>query len=62
MSFNELNSVEYYIVHQLSGVNLNHKNWQEEKIPYGFQWGYKSADKLKRGVNEVIEEGIYALH
>lgn len=23
MAFNELNSVEYYIIHQLSGVNLN---------------------------------------
>ena len=25
MSFNELNSVEHYIIHQLSGVNLNSK-------------------------------------
>lgn len=56
MSFNELNSVEHYIIHNLSGVNLNHQNWEEEKVPYGFQWVYKSADKLKRGVNEVIEE------
>lgn len=56
MGFNELNSVEHYIIHQLSGVNLNHPHWQEEKTPYGFQWSYKSADKLKRGVNEVIEE------
>jgi hypothetical protein len=23
MSFNELSSVEYFIIHQLSGVNLN---------------------------------------
>jgi type I restriction enzyme R subunit len=56
MGFNELNSVENYIIHQLSGVNLNHNNWQEEKVPYGFEWKYKSADQLKRGVNEVIEE------
>jgi type I restriction enzyme R subunit len=56
MGFNELNSVEHYIIHQLSGVNLNSTHWQEEKTPYGFQWSYKSADKLKRGVNEVIEE------
>jgi type I restriction enzyme, R subunit len=56
MGFNELNSVEHYIIHQLSGVNLNHSHWQEEKIPYGVQWRYKSADTLKRGVNEVIEE------
>jgi type I restriction enzyme R subunit len=32
MSFNELNSVEHYIVQQLSGVNLNHSNWAEEVI------------------------------
>lgn len=25
MGFNELNSVEHYIIHQLSGVNLNSK-------------------------------------
>jgi type I restriction enzyme R subunit len=56
MSFTELNSVENYIIHQLSGINLNHPHWQEDKVPYGFQWSYKSADKLKRGVNEVIEE------
>lgn len=23
MAFNELNSVEHYIIHQLSGINLN---------------------------------------
>lgn len=56
MGFNELNSVEHYIIHQVSGVNLNSTHWQEEKTPYGFQWSYKSADQLKRGVNEVIEE------
>lgn len=56
MAFNELNSVENYIVHQLSGVNLNSKNWEEEKVPYSFQWQYKPADKIKRGINEVIEE------
>src|SRR5688500_5830764 len=57
MSFNELNSVENYIIHQLSGINLNQPRVKEEKIPYGFQWSYKPGDKLKRGVNEVIEEG-----
>lgn len=57
MSFNELNSVEYYIISQLAGVNLNHKNWQEETGPYGFQWRYKPASELERGVNEVLVEG-----
>ena len=29
MSFDELNSVEHYIIHQLSGVNLNSNIVQE---------------------------------
>ena len=33
MGFNELNSVEHYIVHQLSGVNLNNTKAQEAKPP-----------------------------
>jgi type I restriction enzyme R subunit len=54
MSFNELNSVEHYIVQQLSGVNLNHRNWADEQVPYGFQWAYKSAAAIARGVNDVL--------
>lgn len=49
MGFNELNSVEHYIIHQLRGVNLNHLHWQEEKIPYGFQWTYGHP-----GINSII--------
>ena len=56
MSFNELNSVEHYIVQQLSGVNLNHPNLADEQMPYGFQWLYKPASAIKRGVNEVLVE------
>lgn len=57
MSFNELNSVEHYIVHQLTGVNLNSENETAEKTAtYGVQWQYKSAAELNRGVNEVIVE------
>ena len=26
MSFSELNSVEHYIIHQMSGINLNNEN------------------------------------
>ncbi len=54
MTFNELNSVEHYNISQLSGVNLNHINWAEEKVPYGFQWSFLSHEKLNRGINEVI--------
>lgn len=56
MAFNELNSVEHYIIHQLSGVNLNSSNVQEPKTGYGTQWLYKSALELNRSVNEVLLE------
>ncbi len=56
MAFNELNSVENYIIHQLSGVNLNISNVQEPKTAYGAQWLYKSTLELNRSVNEVLLE------
>jgi len=56
MSFTELNSVENYIIHQMSGVNLNNPHFQDEKVPYGVQWVYKSRSQLRRSVNEVLEE------
>ncbi|MCR9015727.1 type I restriction endonuclease subunit R [Aquiflexum gelatinilyticum] len=56
MSFNELNSVEHYIIHQLSGVNLNFQGSSEPKTSYGLQWQYMSAVDLNRSVNEVLME------
>lgn len=56
MSFNELNSVENYIIHQLSGVNLNNGIVSEPKANYGVKWQYKSQADLNRGVNEVLLE------
>lgn len=56
MSFNELNSVEHYIIHQLSGVNLNTLWVAEDKSSYGAQWQYVSANALNRTVNEVLVE------
>ncbi|REE78837.1 type I restriction enzyme R subunit [Lutibacter oceani] len=56
MSFNELNSVEHYIIHQLSGNNLNSKNVAEPSEGYGSFWKYKSANELQRNVNEVLDE------
>lgn len=56
MSFNELNSVEHYIIHQLSGINLNDANAREPKTSYSSQWIYKSSSELVRGVNEVLVE------
>jgi len=56
MSFTELSSVEYYIIHQLSGVNLNQHSFADPHNTYGPQWKYKSAAELNRGVNEVLDE------
>lgn len=57
MSFNELNSVENYIIHQLSGVNLNATNYvAEDRTSYGTDWKFVSSSNLNRGVNEVLLE------
>ena len=56
MSFTELNTVEHFIIQQLSGTNLNQKTWAEEDPTYGSQWQYKPASALQRGVNEVLIE------
>lgn len=56
MAFNELNSVEHYIIHQLSGLNLNATGVQEGKASYGAEWRYKAPSEIQRGVNEVLVE------
>jgi type I restriction enzyme R subunit len=56
MAFTELNSVEHYIIHQISGVNLNAGKVADPKAGYGLKWVYQSADELPRGVNEVLVE------
>lgn len=57
MAFTELNSVEHYIIHQLSGVNLNQSAHVEQpKKAYGAEWLYQSPEQLNRGVNEVLLE------
>ena len=56
MAFNELNSVEYYIIQKLSGLNLNSGTVSEPQSSYGIRWNYKSAEELNRSVNEVLLE------
>ncbi|WP_081210525.1 type I restriction endonuclease subunit R [Salegentibacter sediminis] len=56
MAFNELNSVEHYIIHKLSGENLNNGDVAEPEQTYGKWWEYKSANELKRNVNEILNE------
>lgn len=57
MAFNELNSVEHFIIHQLSGMNLNTLMASEPPAAaYGLRWVYRSAQELGRSVNEVLIE------
>lgn len=56
MPFSELNSVEHYIIYQLSGVNLNQKEVQEDMPTYGPSWVYKTPQELNRGIQEVLVE------
>ena len=57
MGFTELNSVEHYIINQLTGVNLNQGQVAEAPPqPYGAVWQFQSPEQLGRGVNEVMVE------
>ncbi len=57
MGFNELNSVEHFIVQQLTGVNLNSQIVNEPTVSYsGLNWEYKAPEALKREITEVFIE------
>lgn len=60
MSFNEQNSVEHFIVHNLTGINLNavHGNVvNEDAVEYDtVKWKYIQADLLQRDVTEAFIE------
>jgi type I restriction enzyme R subunit len=59
MSFNELNSVEHFIINRLSGINLNNpiKGVQEPTPAYGkVRWVYRNPSELMRSANEVLVE------
>ncbi|WP_430934010.1 type I restriction endonuclease subunit R [Saccharicrinis sp. 156] len=57
MAFNELNSVEYYIINKLSGINLNAPGQvAEPQNNYGVGWQYIAPQDLNRSVNEVLLE------
>lgn len=61
MGFNELNSVEHFFVHRLTGVNLNEAQSGiavEEPIqPYdSVKWRYVPSELLKRDITEVLLE------
>ncbi len=61
MAFNEQNSVEHFIVHQLSGVNLNSIQAglvREVDVDYGgnAKWKYIQPELLPRDLSEVFLE------
>jgi len=60
MSFNEQNSVENFIIHNLTGVNLNAVRGNiasEDAVEYDtVKWKYVQADLLPRDISEVFVE------
>ena len=57
MSFNEINAVENFVIHTMTGVNLNEASMAHEtQAPYGAQWEYLPATELPREVTEVMVE------
>ena len=60
MSFNELNSVEHFIIHNLTGVNLNNVSAgmvKEEPVGYGdVKWKYMQSELLQREITDVLLE------
>lgn len=60
MSFTELNSVEYFIIHQLTGVNLNAAQGnavKEGAVEYdSVKWRYVQPELLQRDITEILLE------
>jgi len=61
MGFNELNSVEHLIIHQLTGINLNHVQQgcvKQEAASYdgNVQWRFVQPDTLSRDITDVFLE------
>ncbi len=61
MTFNELNSVEYFFIERLTGINLNKiESGNVVRMPtanYGtFHWKYVQSEVLKRDITDVLLE------
>ncbi|MCC2598425.1 type I restriction endonuclease subunit R [Sphingobacterium sp. FBM7-1] len=58
MKFNESNTVEAFVIKELSGYVFSAASvLQESSLSYGKLWQYVAPQDLKRGVNEVLLEG-----
>ena len=57
MPFNEINSVENFVIKTMTGVNLNDTQALHEPMAsYGAQWIYTPASELPREITEVLIE------
>ena len=57
MPFNEINSVENFVIKTMTGVNLNETTTSFEPTPsYGARWIYTPASELSREITEVLVE------
>ncbi len=57
MSFNEINSVENFVIKTMTSVNLNETTTSFEPTPsYGARWIYTTASELSREITEVLVE------
>ena len=60
MSFTEQNSIENFVIHQLTGVNLNEVQnnlVSEELVDYGsVRWRYVQPEILQRELTDVLLE------
>lgn len=58
--FNELNSIEHFIIHTMTGVNLNNMRSgmvREEPVGYGeAKWKYIQSELLHREITDVLIE------
>src|SRR3972149_6661660 len=60
MRFNELNSVEHFLIHRLTGVNLNNVQAgmvAEDPVDYDtVKWKYVQSELLQRNIEDVLLE------
>ena len=64
MTFTYPISIEHYIINQWSGVNLNHLNWEEEKVPYGFQSQRSFCAMVHLGKDDAVwgKQSAFSAH
>ena len=61
MTFNELNTIEPYLIHKLTGIQLNPESNILRESPskeYGYSWEYKSFEQLNRKTTDILVEDI----